>query len=195
MAKISNMSNEVVKVMNQLRYNDRLVSLLIIDKDSSNFDIASRPDGFNSFQDNMEKKNIQIIKQSDSFCRISPTPFDPEATIEDKSMIRAYYSTGELDGERIRESSFVIDIIVSKNLWLAWDESYKKEFIRPYEIMEEIVNTIGRRSGNPIITMPFNGFQHLSVNSKFDAIRLFSDYFSPETTPTDIEVEKSKRLF
>src|SRR5690606_2235206 len=141
--------------------------------------ISGRPEGFVN-TDNVRKKNLQIVDQSSTFCRISPTPFNPEAEEEDKSMIRVYYNQGEFDSEIITESSLFVDIIVAKSLWLIYDESYKKQIIRPYEIMDCIIDTIGKKNGNPLVSVDFTGYQHLAVNTKFDAIRLYSEDFNTE---------------
>ncbi len=178
--RIEAMSNNIIKIMDALRYNDRLVSLLLINDSESNFDINDRPEGFESNENNMRKKNQQIINQNSSFCRISPTPFDPNAQEKDKSMIRVYYNNVEYDSELVSESHLHIDIIVAKSLWLAYDNQEKRSLIRPYEISGCIMDAIGRRSGNPVITINFQGGQHLAVNTMFDAFRLYSDYFKPE---------------
>lgn len=178
--KIRTMSDNVVDVMQSLRYNDRLVNLLLIDSTDSPFTIESRPKGFESNTSNMDKKNIQIINQNSSFCRISPTPFNPNAEEEDKSMIRVYYNQGEFDSEIISESTLHIDIIVAKSIWLAYDQTESRLIIRPYEMIETVMDTVGRLSGNPTIRLNFEGWQHLAVNTKFDAIRLYAEYFKPE---------------
>lgn len=171
--KINTMSSNIINIMESLSYNNSLVNLLIIDKNEANFHSkVDRPKGFND--------NSQIINQSDKFCRITPTPFNPNAEVENKSMIRIYYNQGEFDSEIISESTLHVDIIVAKKLWLIYDSSIKKGFIRPYAIMEAVIDTVGRKSGNPLVTVNFTGYQHLAVNTKFDAIRLYADYFKPE---------------
>lgn len=167
--KITTMSSNIIKIMDALSKNENLVNLLIIDKNEANFyDKIDRPKGF--------EKNSQIITQCDEYCRILPTPFNPEAEEEDISMIRVYYNQGLFDGEIIDESTLHVDIIVAKKLWLIYDTETKKQLIRPYAIMDNIIDTVGRRSGNEV-TVNFTGWQHLAVNTKFDAIRLYSDAF------------------
>lgn len=166
--------------MDALRYNDRLVNLSLIDDNDIEFSIDNRPKDFESNMNNMDRKNLQIINQNSDFCRIMPTPFNPNAVEEDRTMIRVYYNDGDFDGEIISETSLFIDVIVAKSRWLIYDQAQKEMLVRPYEIMTEIMDTIGRKSGNPIITVNFTGWQHLAVNTKFDAIRLYSRYFKPE---------------
>jgi hypothetical protein len=113
--------------------------------------------------------------------KIMPYPFDLEAQVEDGSFIRFYYNNGDFDGsEVIMESQLNIDIVVAKSLWLINDNN-KQSLIRPYEIMTRIVDMLGKRSLNSTIRLEFEGWQHLSVNTKFDAIRLYANYFSVET--------------
>lgn len=178
--RIGTLSKNIIQVMNALRYNDRLVSLILIDENDAEFTIDGRPEGFQSNPNNMDRKNLQIINQNSEFCRISPTPFNPDAVEEDKTMVRAYYNQGDFEGEIISETALFIDVIVAKSRWLIYDKSEKEQMIRPYEIITEIIETIGRKSGNPLITVNFTGWQHLAVNTKFDAIRLYSEYFKPE---------------
>lgn len=171
--KINVMSSNVINIMESLSHNENLINLLIIDKNEAEFHgTKDRPEGF--------RNNKQIIKQNDEFCRILPVPFNPEAEEVDKSMIRVYYNQGEFDSELISESTLHIDIIVAKNLWLIYDESIGKGLIRPYAILEAVMDCVGRKSGNPLVSVNFTGWQHLAVNTKFDAIRLYADYFKPE---------------
>lgn len=171
--KISVMSSNIINIMESLSNNEHLINLLIIDKNEAKFHgTKDRPKGF--------RNNRQIIKQNDEFCRILPIPFNPEAEVVDKSMIRVYYNQGEFDSEIISESTLHVDIIVAKKLWLIYDSSIEKGLIRPYAIMEAIIDTVGRKSGNPLVTVNFTGYQHLAVNTRFDAIRLYADYFKPE---------------
>lgn len=168
--KINSLSTNVIKIMNELAKSDGLVNLLLIDKDDPF--VSARPSDF--------RKNKQIIMQNDKYCRISPTPFNPEAEDRNKSLIRVYYNNAEFDAEIISESQLHIDIIVSKKLWLIYNSDKDEEQIRPYEIIDLIVDKIGRRSGNPNITVDFTGWQHLAVNTHFDAIRMYAEYFKPE---------------
>lgn len=173
------MSSDIIGIMNALRYNDRLVSLLLIDSIDNKFTETERPDGFEN-TDNESRKNLQIVNQDSAFCRIAPTPFNPDAEEKDKSMLRIYYNQGEFDSEVITESSLHIDIIVAKSLWLIYDQTEQRQIIRPYEIMDCVIDTVGRRNGNPLVSINFTGYQHLAVNTKFDAIRLYSEDFNAE---------------
>lgn len=173
------MSDDIIGIMNALRYNDRLVNLLLIDEVDASFTKDNRPSGFDN-TDNINRKNIQIVDQNSAYCRVAPIPFNPNAEEKDKSMIRIYYNQGEFDSEIITESSLHVDIIVAKSLWLIYDQSENRQIIRPYEIMDTIIDTVGRRGGNPLVSVNFTGYQHLAVNTKFDAIRLYSEDFSTD---------------
>lgn len=171
MVKIHTMSKNIVNIMQALSYNDHLINMLLINENDIAFTNENRPAGFTN--------NSQIINQNDEFCRISPVPFDPEAQEEDKSFIRVYYSDGEFGSEVVSVSNLVIDIIVAKSLWLIFDRNINQGLIRPYVIMDDIIDTIGRYSGS-LVSIDFQGFRHLAVNTKFDAIRLYAQYFKPE---------------
>jgi len=165
--KLNNLSKNVVDVMVTLSQNEGLVRLLLNDIENPlSKDISAT-----------QKRNV--INPSSEYCRIFPYPFDPEATIEDTSFIRVYYNQGEFnENETIQEMNLHIDIVVAKSLWLINDGN--NSLIRPYEIMDRVVDLVGKRSINSLIKLKFDGWQHLAVNTKFDAIRLYSDYFSVE---------------
>lgn len=171
--KIQTLSTNVIDIMQSLSNHERLANLLVIDKDEGNFaEKSDRPKGF--------VDNSQLFRQNDKFCRISPTPFNPNAEESDKSMIRVYYNQAEFDAEIISESTLHIDIIVAKNLWLAYDTFTNSSIVRPYAMIDAIMDSVGRRSLNPLVSVKFTGWQHLAVNTRFDAIRLYADYFRPE---------------
>jgi hypothetical protein len=189
--KLNNLSQHVVGVMKELSRNDGLVELLshniLTPLDSTTHTIRPKYDTNNYYVINSEGNfvlpeidNDKIYNPSSSFCKILPYPFDPDATVSDGSFIRVYYNQGEFnDGQTIQEMSMHVDIIVAKSLWLINDLVRKQSLIRPYEIMDRVVDMVGKRSVSPI-KLNFTGWQHLAVNTKFDAIRLYSDYYSVE---------------
>lgn len=166
--KLESMSKNIVNIMFELTKNDGLAQLLVNNVD-------------NPFDPNLPPvdKSKLIIPNDDS-SKIYPYPFDPEATVEDGSFIRIYYNEGRFgSNEVIVQSVIHIDIIVAKSLWLINDG--ERSLIRPYEIMGRIIDMLGSRSLNSTIKLKFEDWQHLSVNRKFDAIRLYSSYMSVET--------------
>lgn len=161
MAKINNLSKDVINVMTTLSENEGLSQLLGNDIPNP----FSRP----------VPSTTKILMD-----KITPYPFDIEATVEDGSFIRVYYNQGEFnENEVIQEMSLHIDIVVAKNLWLINDG--RRSLIRPYEIMDRVVDLVGFRSVASPIKLKFTGWQHLAVNRKFDAIRLYADYWNIET--------------
>lgn len=154
--------------MSELSKNDGLAKLLVNN--------VSNP--FSS--DLPQIDNSKLINPKSNLCRIYPYPFDPEAQVEDASFIRVYYNNGEFnENEIISETLIHIDIIVAKNLWLINDG--QRSMIRPYEIVSRVTDMVGKRSLNTTIKLDFNGWRHLAVNTKFDAIRLYSEYYTIET--------------
>ena len=151
--------------MGELTKNQGLARLLVNNDD-------------NPFTKPVENTHKLIIPDASS-SKIFPYPFDPEATVNDGSFIRVYYNDGSFNSnETIAESQLHIDIIVAKKLWLInnGDES----MIRPYEIMGHVVSMLGKRSLNTTIKLNFEGYMHMYINSKFDAVRLFANYMSVE---------------
>lgn len=168
MSKITNLSKNILDIMAQLSKNKGLANLLTHS--------VSNP-----FDDSLPQiVGKRLIDPSSDCCCIFAHPFEAEATIDDASFIRVYYNQGSFnENETIQEMTLHIDIIVAKSLWLINDGT--NSLIRPYEIMDRIVDQVGRNSVNSPIKIKFDGWQHLAVNTKYDAIRLYCDYFSVET--------------
>jgi len=166
--KMESMPKNIVDIMFELTKNDGL-AMLLINNESKPFDKpVSDSDKMNMIKPNSEKT------------KIFPYPFDTEATVTDGSFIRVYYNDGDFnENEVIAESQIHIDIICAKTLWLINDGT--RSTIRPYEIMGRIIDKIGKRSLNSTIKLKFEGYQHLYINQKFDAIRLYASYMSVET--------------
>ncbi len=175
--KMESMSKNIVDVMFELTKNNGLIELLI----NNNNSLPLLRDG-NALEKKIEDSKIRksLIKPNSIASKISPFPFDPDAQLEDESFIRVYYNNGEFNSnEVIGESQLHIDIIVAKSLWLINDG--ERSLIRPYEIMGRVMDMVGKRSLNSTVRLNFEGYQHLAVNTKFDAIRLYSTYMSVET--------------
>lgn len=164
--KMESMSKNIVDIMFQLIKNEGLVRLLVNNESSPLAKDVT-----------IDKK--KLINPSSVESKILPYPFDVEATISDGAFIRVYYNDGNFnDNEVIAESQIHIDIICARSLWLINDND--KSLIRPYEIMGRVIDMIGKRSLNSTIKLKFEGYQHLYINTQFDAIRLYCNYMSVE---------------
>lgn len=164
--RMESMSRNIVDIMTELAKNDGLARLLVNNTT-------------NPFSTPVLDKNRLIIPNANE-SKIFPYPFDVDATVEDGSFIRVYYNNGDFnDNEVIAESQLHVDIIVAKSLWLINDGT--RSLIRPYEILSRVIDMIGLRSLNTTIKLKFDGYQHLYINSKFDCIRLYSNYMSIES--------------
>jgi hypothetical protein len=189
--KPNNLSRNIVQIMQALSKNDGLARLLIHDIDNpfdrKEWDERPSFDKGGYYVQNANGKFIlppidknKLVNPKSDSSRIHPYPFDIEATIDDRSFIRVYYNDGDFnDNEVIQEMHLCLDIVVAKNLWLI--NNGTESLIRPYEIMDRVIDLTGKKSINSTIKINFDGWQHLAVNSKFDAIRLYSNYFSVET--------------
>ena len=162
-ASLGQMSNNVVDVMKALAGNKGIRALLYIDDDNP-LDKEHR--------DSIPSE-IEIIRGHGDKKRISPVSFDMNAQLDDRTEIRVYYNIGRFSKEgRHVDYNMHIDIICAKNLWLITDALGNSK-IRPYEIMSRIFDVIGQRNINQInIGKPVQ-FQMLSVNERFDAIRIY----------------------
>lgn len=169
MVKVNNLSTNVIDVMSTLKDNDGLAELLTNNTS-------------NPFTTPVKDKSV-LINPKNNNCKIFPYPFDPEAQLEDSSFIRVYYSRGDFnENEVIQEMTMNIDVIVAKSLWLINDG--QRSLIRPYEIMDRIIDTVGYRSVNGKIRLKITGWQHLAINTRFEAIRLYCDYYNVEADNT-----------
>ena len=165
--RAESMSKNIINIMQQLSKNEGLVRLLA----NNISEPFSKPPS-------IKPKDLLNPKSQNS--KILPLPFDMEATTDEGTFIRVYYNDGSLnENETISESQIHIDIICAKSLWLINDGN--NSLIRPYEIMSRVMDVLGRRSTNNTIKLNFKDYQHLYINSKFDAIRLYCEYMAIET--------------
>lgn len=161
---LNQMSNNVVDVMNAIAKNQGIRALLYLNDEEP-------------FHPSLRSKipsAKDIVSPSSTSKRISPVSFNPNAQVEDRSEIRVYYNIGRFDGSgKHVDYNMHIDIICAKELWMIRDSVKGKSLIRPYEIMSRIFDEIGiRNEENNHIGRPVQ-FQMLSVNPKFDAIRIY----------------------
>lgn len=173
--KPNNLSKNIVNVMKALAKNEGLARLLVNNVENP----YVTPVG--------EEGRKNLITQDSVNSKIFPVPFDPDAQTEDTSFIRVYYNQGDFDNEILQDLSLHVDIVVAKSLWLINDGT--NSLIRPYEIMDRVIDLVGKKSANSSVSVKFDGWQHLAVNTKFDAIRLYSNYFNVETNYHTYEIE------
>lgn len=174
---MGHMSNNVVDVMKALADNYGIRALLYIDDDNP-LDKEHKED---------VPSNLEILKQNSDKNRISPVSFNMNAQIDDRTEIRVYYNIGRFSTEgRHIDYNMHIDIVCAKNLWMITDTLGNSK-IRPYEIMSRIFDVVGQRNINQInIGKPVQ-FQMLSVNERFDAIRI---YFNTHDIVGDVDKVK-----
>lgn len=162
------LSNNVVEVMGAIARN-KGIRYLLYNNDSNPFILKDE-----------EGKTIkpptrdEILSPSSEKMRIRPVSFNPEATVDDRTEIRVYYNVGRVDGSgKHIDANMHIDVICAKSLWLITDVRESRSLIRPYEIMSRIADEIGAGNRNGINIGKISQFQMLSVNEKFDAIRMY----------------------
>lgn len=163
-ASLHSMSNNVVDIMQALAQNVGIRTLLSI-----NDDMPFHPKHKNKIATPQE-----IMSPKSNKRRIYPVSFNMNAQLDDRTEIRVYYNVGRFDSSGAHmDYNMHIDIICAKDLWLISDHVKQKSLIRPYEIMSRIVDSTGRYNYNNInIGKPVQ-FQMLSVNEKFDALRIY----------------------
>lgn len=121
----------------------------------------------------LSQPNLILPANNLMFNLVFPYPFNPDVTIQDCSQLRIYYPSGQLkNNEIVGDINLIFDIIVAKNLWLINDGDSK---IRPYEIISELISYFSKNSINTVGRLHFERFNHLTVNEKFDALRLIAN--------------------
>ena len=174
---LGHMSNNVVDVMQAIASNKGIRTLLYV----------SETDPFDSEYEADIPDEIEILAPNNEKNRISPVSFNMDAQIDDRTEIRVYYNIGRFskEGKHV-DYNIHIDIICAKTLWLMRDINCKSK-IRPYEIMSRIFDVVGQKNINQInIGKPVQ-FQMLSVNERFDAIRI---YFNTHDIVGDVDKVK-----
>lgn len=172
---VDRMSSNVILVMDALARNESIFKLLYF-KDSSPFkhDIQNP-----ILQEDVKARNVFVngdIKKINSVNnKITPLPFNPEAQENDEVFIRIYYNQGSIgSNEIIHSAQMHIDIICAKSLWLVDDDARKIPLVRPYALMSRVMELVGNKNDNNEVKVGnFVGFQHLSVNNKFECIRMY----------------------
>lgn len=149
MVKLKLLSKNLVTVIKEMLNNQNLCRYLYY-TDGTPLD-GLKPD----------VDGLTLLKQN-----VFPVPFDPRALGEDRSEVRVYYARGNIKDIVVEDLKLNFDIIVAKNLWFVDDE-----LIRPYEIMQEIVNTFFDKSIDTVGKLEFGEFRHLDVNEAFNAIQ------------------------
>ena len=125
--------------------------------------------------------------------KILPYPFNPDTKIQESSTIRAFFPTGKFDNGKPQSvwlnTDLIVDIIVAKNLWLMIDED-NKDVVRPYRLMSEIAHDLTDRNMSKesdlfktVGPLNLSGFDHLSINAEYEAIRLSFSFDSIEYIP------------
>ena len=178
--KIDRMSTNVILIMDSLARYESIFDLLIYEDDKPLNHSKSEPifkGDLISAQEVFEKKYIR--KPLSKYQRIFPTPFNVEAITNDKVFIRVYYGRGSFDGSgTISEHQLNIDIICAKDYWEITDTARKLPIIRPYAIMARLIEVLSGESGIEEVKLGTpSGFNHLSVNSKFECLRVYYDTF------------------
>lgn len=122
--------------------------------------------------------NLALPANSLIMTKVFPFPFDTKTEEVDISHLRIYYPKGDFGSNQIIENTdLLFDIVVakSKELWLVNDGS---SLVRPYEIMKNIINHFDGKSISTVGRLKFKKFIHVSVNEKFDCVRLIAEMFT-----------------
>lgn len=180
--QLHRMSANIVDILKILSANPALGKLLYNDKDCPFNESLPAIDKILGIGKGKLVDPSDIIKSN-----ISPVPFNPEAYPSDRSFLRVYYNNGDFSpNEVISESQLHIDIVVANTLWLINDsvdgvKSKGVSKIRPYEIMDRVIDLVGKNSLNSSVKLKINGWNHLYINNRFNSIRLYAEYMSVES--------------
>lgn len=167
--KVDTMSRNVVRVMKLLSNNQGIARLLLNNQDNPlSLEVTEQA-----------MRGMLNPKADDP--KILPFPFDVDAETKDGSFIRVYYNQSDFnENATISEATMHIDIIVAKSLWLIHDDLRNESLIRPYELLDRVIDMVGPK-GTGDVRLDIEWCQHLYINTKFDSIRLYCKYMSVET--------------
>lgn len=168
------LSNAVVRIMDRIASDEDIFKLLYFeDEKSLSYNLNNLPKAKKAFDEK------HIIKNGSDSQRVKPYPFNSIAQEKHQCFIRIYFNQGSIDKSGfIAKNQINIDIIVSQGLWLTSDPSKKLKLVRPYAIMSRLIDILEseRMDRLPKPT----GYSHLTVNEKFECIRIYANLTSTE---------------
>lgn len=164
---IDKMSTAIVRIMDALKGDEDIFKLLYY-KDSKSLGKPLDDKAKEIFEKGL------IAKDKDDNQKIKAYPFDPEPALSEGIFIRVYFSDGALGKDEVySKSQLNLDIICSHDMWLTSDSSSKVRIIRPYGLLNRI-NKLLTKEKKDKLPVP-TGFTHLTVNSKFECLRIYLD--------------------
>ena len=168
------LSNAVVRIMDRIASDEDIFKLLYFeDEKSLSYNLNNLPEVKKVF----DKKHI--VKNGSDSQRVKPYPFNSIAQEKHQCFIRIYFNQGSIDkGGFTAKNQINIDIIVSQGLWLTSDPNKQLKLVRPYAIMSRLIDILEseRMDRLPKPT----GYSHLTVNEKFECIRIYANLTSTE---------------
>lgn len=124
----------------------------------------------------LEEEDLILPADGLILTKIFPYPLDLEVTLADCSQLMVYYPRCNFSANGVIESPKIyFDIVVAKDLFLI--KNNNEPSIRPYEIMMELVNTFNK-SIETVGKISFDEFIHITINGKFDCLRLVGNFFT-----------------
>lgn len=149
------LSTNVIDIINEILKNQKLVNYI---GSNHNFPCPQTVD----------PKTI-APKGNDE--RIIPYPFDTTFDSEVKTQLHVYYPNIDVvNNGNVGRVAINFDVVVHKDIWLMLESGNKT--IRPYQIVNQIVNTFKGKKIGGLGEMHFLNCSHLIVNSKFEGLRL-----------------------
>ena len=171
---VDKLSNSIVRVIDRLTADEDIFKLLYFEDDVSlSHDLTKELEAKDVFE------GKYISKHNNEHQRIKPYPFNPSVQDSHQAFIRVYFNQGTIHKGGFTSTSQVnIDIIVSHGLWLTSDPEKRLKLIRPYALMSRVIDVLESEKTDklPVPT----GFNHLTVNEKFECIRIYANLTSTE---------------
>lgn len=171
---VDKLSNAVVRVMDRIAKDEDIFKLLYFeDGDALSRDLELDDEAREAYV------KRHILKHNHPNQRIKAYPFNPSAQTEHQVFIRVYFNQGSLArGGYSSKAQMNIDIINSHGLWLTSDSDKKLKVVRPYAIMSRIIEIL---QSEKIDKLPIpTGYNHLTVNEKFECLRIYANMISLE---------------
>lgn len=154
MQKLENLSSNIPKIIIEVLKNQNLCKYLYYND--------SKP---------LSQPNLNLPATNLIFNKVYPYPFDDKFTTEEGSYLRIYYGNGRFNNKYVEDHNLLFDIVCSKteNIWLLNGAD-----IRPYKIMEELINQLFNKDIDLGGKVVFSNFSHIFFNDSFNGVRLFS---------------------
>lgn len=103
--------------------------------------------------------------------KIIPAPVTQEVPLVEQTNLRVFFPYGHLKNRVVLDSTLVFQVVLHKNLWNIYRPNGEKA-IRPYEIMNEIVNTFEDKTIKSLGVIHFKNYRYGDIDKDYGVYNL-----------------------